>query len=342
MWVVASLPVLLAIFLAATPDGYAREQPFGAGQWIGTESFDDDTGDLGHCRIEATFNSGITLAFGLLPDFTLLIVLTNPRWSLPDEVQFPLQLAVDRRWSKSVSGRGIAPNGVVAYIGDDWQTFEALRVGRELRVVAARETFEFVLKGTSFGLMEAARCVLRNSQVASKPDPFSVQSDPFGSDPSNGAAPAGSLTQSEVAGFLAAAGIENATLMTDAQRQKTVPYAQHAWTLRATIGAFAEYPLEGRSLQQVLAAEIAGLSERCGGRILSGSQPPTRIGDITLARFALTCDFTDGSSVVNGTLVLGDASVAAIEHFGMAAFTDVIKRADDLVAAAVEQAYHQD
>ncbi|HYZ26275.1 MAG TPA: hypothetical protein VE597_05165, partial [Geminicoccaceae bacterium] len=136
--------------------------------------------------------------------------------------------------------------------------------------------------------------------------------------------------------------LEDATLMTDAQRQEIVPYAQHGWALGATIGAFAEYPLEGRSLQQVLAAEIAGLSERCEGRILSGSQPPKRIGDVTMARFALSCDTTDGTVIVNGTLVLGDASVAVIEHVGMAASTDAIKRADNLVAAAVEQAYHYD
>jgi hypothetical protein len=306
------------------------------------------TGDLQHCSIEATYNSGITLTFGLLSDFTLLIVLTNPVWSLRDEVKFPLQLAVDRRWSKSVSGTALAPSSVFVSLGGDWEAFEALRMGRELRVTAARETFEFLLTGTSVSLAEAARCVLQSTQVASRPDPFSVQSDPFGSGAtvrsqnSAGSSPTDGTSRSEIAGFLAAAGLEKAVLLSDVQLAQSLPYAHHGWTIGNTVGAFAEYALDGRTLQQVLAAEIAAISERCEGQVLSGSQPPKPTGEITMGRFALTCTTVDETLVINGILVHGDASVVLIEHLGAAAFTDEIKRADDLVAATIEAVYRGD
>lgn len=216
--------------------------------------------------------------------------------------------------------------------------------------MAARETFEFLLTGTSVGLTEAARCVLRSSQVASRPDPFSLQSDPFGTGATVGSpnratggtqssSSTGETTRSQVAGFLAAAGLENAILLTDAQRAEAMPYAHYGWTIGNVIGAFGEYELEGRTLQQLLAAEIAGISQECEGQILSGSQPPKRIGDATMARFALSCGTVDGTMIVNGTLVYGSASVAVIEHFGTASSTDAIKRADDLVAATIEEIY---
>jgi hypothetical protein len=55
--------------------------------------------------------------------------------------------------------------------------------------------------------------------------------------------------------------------------------------------------------------------------------------------FAVSCDTTEGPVIVNGTLVLGNASVVTIEHAGMANSKDAVKRADDLVAAALEQMY---
>jgi hypothetical protein len=340
MWVVATLSAILTFLLAFPPEVQARQQSFEAGRWVGTASFDDDSGDLEHCRIEAIYNSDITLAFGLLPDFTLVMVLTNPAWSLRGDVQFPLELTVDRRWSKSVTGKVVDPSGVFVYIGDDWEAFEALRRGRELRVVAARETFEFLLMGSSYGLAEAARCVLMNSQIAThKADPFSIQSDPFATGASTPSPSSAGLTRSEMAGFLAAAGLENATLMTDAQRAEFMPYAQHGWNIGTTFGGFAEYIVQERSLREVLAAEIAGLSQACEGQTFSGSQPPKRIGEVTMVRFGVSCDTSDGPVVMSGTLIQGDASGVVIEHVGSAASPDAVKRADDLIAAALELAY---
>jgi hypothetical protein len=146
----------------------------------------------------------------------------------------------------------------------------------------------------------------------------------------------------EIAEFLVAAGLENAKLMTDAQRAEVLPSAHHAWTLGDVIGAFGEYALEGHSLRQVLAMEIANISQGCDGRILSGSQPPKRVGNVTLVRFAVSCDTVDGTIIVNGTLVHGPMNGAFIEHAGKAAFTDEIRRADDLVAATIEEVHRYD
>jgi hypothetical protein len=75
---------------------------------------------------------------------------------------------------------------------------------------------------------------------------------------------------------------------------------------------------------------------------MSGSHPSKRIGDAMMARFALSCKTVDETIIVNGTLVHGRASVAFIEHAGAVASIDAIKRADELVAAAIEQVYRYD
>jgi hypothetical protein len=161
--------------------------------------------------------------------------------------------------------------------------------------------------------------------------------------PSQGHARQQSFTsRSEIAGFRVAAGLQNAILMTDAQRAEILPYAHHAWTLGNVIGVFGEYALEGHSLQQVLVAEIANISQECEGRILSESQPPQRIGDATMVRFAVSCDTADGTIIVNGTLVHGPATGRFVEHAGRADFKAEIRRADDLVAATMEGIYLHD
>jgi hypothetical protein len=150
-------------------------------------------------------------------------------------------------------------------------------------------------------------------------------------------------SRSEIAEFLVAAGLENARLMADARRTAMLPRAQHAWTLdNNIIGAFGEYLFDGHSLRQVVAAEIANISLGCEGRSLSGSEPPKRIGDATLVRFGVSCDSIDGTIIVKGTLVHGDMRVVFIEHAGRAAFADEIKRADDRIAATLEQIYPYD
>jgi hypothetical protein len=78
VWIVSAVAILSLVLLTGPARVRALEQPFDAGhQWGGAASFDDATGDLQHCRIEATYNSGITLALGLLSDFTLVLVLTT-------------------------------------------------------------------------------------------------------------------------------------------------------------------------------------------------------------------------------------------------------------------------
>jgi hypothetical protein len=127
--------------------------------------------------------------------------------------------------------------------------------------------------------------------------------------------------------------------MTDAQRAEIMPNVQYGWNTGATIGGFLEYVVEGRTLREVLAAEIAGLSQACEGQTFSGSRPPKRFGEVTMVRFGVSCDTADGPVVISGTLIQGDASGVVIEHVGTAASTEAVKRADDLIAAALELAY---
>jgi hypothetical protein len=70
MWAIATLSAILPFLLASLPEVQARQQSFEAGRWAGSASFDDDSGEFEHCRIEAVYNSNITLALALFPDFS--------------------------------------------------------------------------------------------------------------------------------------------------------------------------------------------------------------------------------------------------------------------------------
>ena len=124
---------LFALWLAAISSAaLASEQAFYAGSnWTGTVSFDDKTGALDWCEINASYRSGITLHFAYLADFSLLLILENPNWELQKDHEFPIHIQVDNHWEKSLTGRATDQHTVAIFLGTDLGALDALRFGQE-------------------------------------------------------------------------------------------------------------------------------------------------------------------------------------------------------------------
>ena len=319
----------------------AREESFDAGKWTGVASLDSQTGTLEYCSIAASYNSGVSLAIGLEADFRLYVILYNPAWSLADGASFPLTLFVDRRWSRSVTGLSVAPDGVIIDLSDDLAAFDTLRRGQMLTVQAARESFEFLLTGTSYALAETAKCVLVNSASIGDSDPFSVNSDPFATRARTTQQSADQITAGEVSAFLASAGIQSATMMTENERKEYLPNMKFAWAAGDHMGGLVQVDLAGRSPRGIVNDEIAGISGVCQGKFGSYIQSEESFGDATLVRFATACNDGQTPFVTAGSLVAGSGAAILFEHIGASSAVAAIKNTDDLVAAAIKTLYQR-
>jgi hypothetical protein len=335
---------LLALWLAAISSTVlASERAFYAGSnWTGTVSFDDQTGALDWCEINASYRSGITLHFAYLADFSLLLILENPNWELQKDREFPIHIQVDNHWEKSLTGRATDQHTVAMFLGTDLGALDALRFGQELELYAARDTLNFLLTGTSLALAQTAKCILQNTQSASQRDPFSVNTDPFGSEPANTSAATDTAhtTAAELTGFLTGAGLGEVRMMSDADRKKNFPNAQLAWTSGQVFGLYTEFSLNGRTAEQAVAQELGSLLEICHNKSAGGNTANEPLGHARLIRFVAACDDSDNSWVVSGTTIIGDQTGVLIEQLGTKEDAPLVTHADDLVADEVRQLYH--
>jgi hypothetical protein len=117
--------------------------------------------------------------------------------------------------------------------------------------------------------------------------------------------------------------------------------AQYGWQLGDSIGIFAAYPRDKRTPQEVVAAEIAGISKECAGRFFSGNEPK-QVGTVTIVRIALTCTDIREPWLAKGTLVIGDDAMIIVDHFAPTSEDEIVSRADDLVAKNMERLYRYD
>src|SRR5262249_33757156 len=158
---------------------------------------------------------------------------------------FPVQIQVDNGWGKSLTGIALDKHTMALNFGPDLAALDALRFGQELDVYGSRDTLRFWLKGTAVALGLTAKCIVQNTRGASQRDPFSVNSDPFGSGSRStaGSESTEPTTAAQLVGFLTGSGLGEVRIMSDAERRKNFPNALYAWTSTGIFGAYTEYSL---------------------------------------------------------------------------------------------------
>lgn len=153
-----AVPAAAALLLAA---GLAAEA--GAWQvrnWVGRSVY-SETGAFGGCRMSVAYDSGITLHFLQLADFSLLIGMSRPDWALDPAGTYAMGLVIDGRYVRRARGVVLSnlTNAIFLGLGHDRATRDLLRRRFRLTLVNNRQSFDFALTATAAGLARLERCV---------------------------------------------------------------------------------------------------------------------------------------------------------------------------------------
>lgn len=146
-----------ALALAAGPA--AEAGAWQVGNWIGRSIY-NETGAFGGCRMSGAYNSGITLHFLQLADFSLLIGMSRPDWALDPGGTYEMGLVVDGREVRRARGIVLPrlANAIFLGLGHDLATRDLLRRRFRLTLVNNRQSFDFALTATAAGLARLERC----------------------------------------------------------------------------------------------------------------------------------------------------------------------------------------
>lgn len=128
--------------------------------WTGRTIY-TDTGAFGGCRMSVAYDTGITLHFLLLADFSLLVGMSRPDWTLDPNGAYAIAVAIDGRRVRSARGIVLPalPNAIFVGLGPDRATHDLLRRRHRLTLVNERQSYDFALTASAAGLARLERCV---------------------------------------------------------------------------------------------------------------------------------------------------------------------------------------
>jgi len=304
---------LLTLVLLGSPAraygdlGYSIE----VGAWAGG-AYGTDSGAFGNCSVSAGYESDIVLILGL-ESGNFFIGLVKESWALGQGTSYPLSIAVDGRAVRSVSALG---DGDTLWLemGADVAFFRAVQEGQVLYVDAAREDFEFELKGTKAALNRVAACVVAFTGDSLIGDPTAVaagkgkdaEGNPFGeTGEAAAAAPAGKggkagfFDPDEVLKLLDEADFPRAVLLPEYK----LPLFEGESPFMAWLSEDEELPIAGFLLfvpqtdqpRQALQAVLQLVVESCPYAVASGLDPLVERAGVRVAGGRVICE--DESSI---------------------------------------------
>src|SRR6266404_8844605 len=161
--------ITLALLLGKILPVGAAEIPasqFNVSGWSGSAYNSDSDGSFSHCAMSATYNSGITLLFSIGSDFWRM-GLYNSNWNLVEGQAYPIIYWVDNTPPQQVSAVAVATQGVSILLPLTAVEFNLFRYGNQVTIVAASQTFQFNLTGTSSSLFALGACAVNHTTLAS-------------------------------------------------------------------------------------------------------------------------------------------------------------------------------
>lgn len=129
------------------------------GIWDGYKYIDNNTGKFSHCIMGAEFKSGITVFFSINRGYQISVGFYNPTWELKPNTQYPVRLSVDRSISQNTNATANSKHTIRIVLRNRNAWYAAFRMGRRMRLDAAKERFQFYLKGTYIALPRILDCV---------------------------------------------------------------------------------------------------------------------------------------------------------------------------------------
>ncbi len=173
LWRLPVVLFLLAFFPGGGPAGAKGGgdlgYPIEVGNWAGG-AFAGASGGFGFCSVAATYNSGISVIFGLEPD-NFFIGLIKDGWQLGKGTSYAIAMAVDGGTVRQMTASG---DGDTLWIemGRDAAFYRAVQRGHMMTVQAARDSFQFELVGTSAALNKVAGCMVSFTGTSLIGDPL--------------------------------------------------------------------------------------------------------------------------------------------------------------------------
>jgi hypothetical protein len=173
----AEAPAASSVHSANTspqPKAYEVEQ---FGQWS-VYAFDNARG-FAFCVASKSETNGVELVFSVDPKDNWRLALRNDGWQLREGDTYDLHYAIDDAAPVPVDGDAPGSSMVRLDLGDNG-SIEPFKHGAQLRVIAAKSSFQFDLAGSTQALSAAHDCMARHA----KADQASASLDPFASEPS--------------------------------------------------------------------------------------------------------------------------------------------------------------
>ncbi|WP_270934426.1 hypothetical protein [Falsiroseomonas oryzae] len=239
--------------------------------WTISSHSSDRTGQFSHCAANASYRSGIVLLFSINENQQWTIGFLSRNWNLRPGSEIDLTYFVDNRPPRPGVARALDANLVLMPLPPENSLFQQMRAGQVLTVLAAGQTFQFSLTGTSVMLQTLLDCSRsRGNITVAVPQPAPPQAptptqsaQPRDRPPSTSSAERRLEATQFVANLLSDSGMRGFRIMTtsEMQREDTIPHiraADVAWQGDGTLGTL-----------HVLSGPAAGNLDRQASEIIA-------------------------------------------------------------------------
>lgn len=151
-------PLLFAALLAAAAAADSAPDRFTSGVWQGVANYDDE-GYFLDCTMTAEAQSGVLLGFVISKDFDWGVVIADETKTLEVGSRKAVLLIIDGENPIAAVAKVVDAHGILIPLENSDPMVEALRHGKELRIVTDGAEFTFELTDTRDAIAALAACV---------------------------------------------------------------------------------------------------------------------------------------------------------------------------------------
>lgn len=294
--------VLCAVCLALAANSATGQDPdrIAIGNWRGGAQTNEN-GEYRFCSAGALPSTGTNIIL-YWRDSGFSFTLYNDNWELPAGTSYSVFAAIDRRWSRDITGDAYSTTAINFRLGHDVDAVEAFRLGNRLTIDAAEETFRFDLSGTNAVITALQNC--HKSHIRGS-------RDIAGASPQDSAAPSG--TETDVGSWTFYERVDDPdfdfvsirSLMTEfvsPSAEIREPGADDSWSHfliddpRAPgwlLGSYTEIRIFSVTLDRAILLFTLKNEQMCGGTAHSRFLTPIEIDDFTVAAVFTECNDND-------------------------------------------------
>ena len=148
------------VLAASIPSRSDAQSSWQVGNWIGRSMY-NDSGQFSGCRMSVTYNSGITLHFVQLSNYSLFIGMSKSEWVMNPDATYNMGLVIDGEYVRRARGivLGGLTNAIFLDLGTDRLTRDRLARRFQLTLVNNQQSYNFNLTSTAAGLQRLEYCI---------------------------------------------------------------------------------------------------------------------------------------------------------------------------------------